>query len=103
MVKAGLYVRILVKPGREQEAEKFLRDARSFVLDEPQTTAWFSFKIEEQSKSGGPTAYGIFDVFPDDSGRQAHLSGGLAKKLMSCDFLHGPLEVHQLNLLANKL
>jgi hypothetical protein len=30
----------------------------------------------------GPLTFGIFDAFPDESGRQAHLSGQVAAELM---------------------
>jgi hypothetical protein len=30
----------------------------------------------------GPSTFGIFDAFPDESGRQAHLSGQVAAELM---------------------
>lgn len=29
----------------------------------------------------GPSSFGIFDAFPDDDGRQAHLSGQVAQAL----------------------
>ena len=41
------------------------------VLEEPATTAWFAIEL-------GPSTYGIFDVFPDDGGRDAHLYGKVA-------------------------
>jgi xanthine/CO dehydrogenase XdhC/CoxF family maturation factor len=31
----------------------------------------------------GPTTFGIFDAFPDEQGRQAHLSGKVAQALMA--------------------
>ncbi len=44
--------------------------------EEPETTAWFAIRM-------GPTTYGIFDVFPSDAGRQAHLQGRVAEALMA--------------------
>lgn len=35
---------------------------------------WFGIKF-------GPSSFGIFDAFPDDDGRQAHLSGAVAQEL----------------------
>jgi hypothetical protein len=35
------------------------------------TTAWFAIQM-------GPALFEIFDVFPDDSGRQAHPNGPIA-------------------------
>lgn len=64
MVKVAL----LVKLGREADVESFLRGGLSIVQEEPATTAWFAIQM-------GPSTFGIFDAFPDESGRQAHLSG----------------------------
>jgi quinol monooxygenase YgiN len=70
-VNVGLFVRLEAKPGKEADVEAFLDEARPIVEGEPGTIAWFGIRL-------GPTAYGIFDVFPDDAARQAHLSGGVA-------------------------
>ena len=40
------------------------------------TTAWFAFKIGQQT-------YGIFDTFKDEEGRNAHVSGEVAKALFA--------------------
>src|SRR5688500_14254436 len=40
----------------------------SLVEHEPGTTAWFALKF-------GPFSFGIFDAFPHDTARQAHLAG----------------------------
>ena len=45
------------------------------VQEEPATTAWFGIRL-------GPSTFGIFDAFPNESGRQEHLSGKLASTLM---------------------
>jgi hypothetical protein len=42
--------------------------------DEPGTIAWFDLRL-------GPSTFVIFDAFPDDAGRQAHLSGKVAAAL----------------------
>lgn len=75
MIKVGLYVKLDAKPGKEDEVEQFLKDGLSIVQEEPDTVAWFAIRL-------GPSAFGIFDVFPDESGRQAHLSGQVAAALM---------------------
>lgn len=63
-------------PGKEAEVEKFLKSGLPTVRDEPATVAWFVFGM-------GPSTFGIFDAFPDDAGRNAHLSGGMAAALKS--------------------
>ncbi len=98
MVKVGLYVRLEVKPGKEKEVESFLNDGLALVNQEPATTAWFALRL-------GPTTYGIFDVFPDESGRQAHLNGKVAAALMAKApdlFVQGP-NIEKVDVLASKL
>ena len=75
MVKVGLYVKLEAKPGKEDEVEQFLKDGLPIVQEEPDTVAWFAIRL-------GPSTYGIFDVFSDESGRQAHLSGQVAAAIM---------------------
>jgi quinol monooxygenase YgiN len=72
----ALLVRLEAKPGKESEVENFLRGGLALVQEEPETTTWFAFRI-------GPSAFGIFDTFPDEAGRQAHLSGRVAAALMA--------------------
>src|ERR1700723_2526118 len=67
MVKTALYVHMEAKPGKEAEVQKFLEDGLALVNQEPATTAWFAMKM-------GGTSFGIFDVFPDEAGRDAHLT-----------------------------
>lgn len=76
MVKAALLVRLEAKPGKEADVEQFLRSGLSIVEGEPATIDWFAIKI-------GPSTFGIFDTFPDEAGRQAHLSGQVAAALMA--------------------
>ena len=66
MVTKALLVRLEALPGKEAELASFLEGARSIVMEEPGTTAWFAIQI-------GPSTFGVFDVFPDDEARDAHL------------------------------
>src|ERR1700746_2578219 len=75
MVNVALFVRLEAKPGKEAEVESFLRGGLPLVEAEPATTTWYGIRL-------GPSTFGIFDTFPDDAGRQAHLSGAVAKALM---------------------
>ena len=96
-VTKGLLVRIEANPGREAEVEKFLNGGLELVLEEPATTAWFAIQL-------GPSSYGIFDVFPDDDGRDAHLNGKVAAALMeNAGELYGQPTVERLDVLASKL
>jgi len=76
MLKTALYVRLEAKPGKEDEVEAFLKAGLPIVMEEPATVAWFGLRL-------GPTTFGIFDAFPDEAGRQAHLSGKVAAALMA--------------------
>jgi quinol monooxygenase YgiN len=98
MVTVGLWVRLQAKPGKESEVEQFLKSGQAIVEEEPETTAWFAIRM-------GPATFGIFDVFPDDAGRQAHLTGRVAAALMAkaSDLLAEPPGIHKIDILAAKL
>ncbi len=53
----------------------------------------------------GPTTFGIFDAFPDDAGRDAHLAGRVAEALMAKapDLLAEPPAIEKVDVLAAKL
>jgi quinol monooxygenase YgiN len=76
MVTVGLLVRLEAKEGQEDEVARFLESGRALVDEEPETTAWFAIRM-------GPSTFGIFDAFADDSGRDAHLNGRVAEALMA--------------------
>lgn len=96
-VTKGLLVRIEAKPGKEADVESFLEGGLSLVDEEPDTIAWFAIRL-------GPSTYGIFDVFPDDSGRDAHLSGKVAEALMeNAGELYPEPQIEKLDVIAAKL
>jgi quinol monooxygenase YgiN len=98
MVTKALWVMLEATPGKEAELQKFLISALPLVNDEPATTAWFAIKI-------GPAQFGIFDAFPDDAGRQAHLAGKVAAALMARapELLASAPSIEQIDVLAAKL
>lgn len=98
MVTTGLLVRLEAQHGREAELEDFLRSAQALVAQEPATSAWFAVRF-------GRLEYGIFDVFPDEAGRQAHLAGAVAAQLMGPgrQLLARDPQIQRLSLLAHKL
>lgn len=98
MVKLALFVRLEAKPGKEKDVENFLESGLPLVQQEPATLAWFGIRL-------GPTTFGIFDAFPDEAGRQAHLSGKVAAALMEkADelFSESP-SIEKVDILAAKL
>ena len=98
MVKVALFVRLEAKPGKEAEVEAFLKSGLPLVEEEPATTAWFGIRL-------GPSTFGIFDAFPDESGRDAHLSGRVAAALMAkaSELLAQPPSIEKADVLASKL
>lgn len=97
-VTVGLLVRLEAKRGKEAEVAEFLRGALSLVRDEAATTVWFALRF-------GPSSFGIFDAFPDDAGRQAHLAGRVAAALRAgaADLLSAPPVIEEVDALAAKL
>ena len=98
MVTVGLLVRLEAKAGKEAEVQSFLNSGLALVEEEPNTTAWFAIRM-------GPATFGIFDAFPDESGRQAHLTGKVAAALMAkaSDLLAQPPVIEKVDVLAAKL
>ena len=98
MVRVALWVRLEAKPGKEAAVEAFLKSGLAMANQEPSTTAWFALKI-------GPSIFGIFDAFPDDAGRNAHLNGPIAAALMAnaADLLSSPPSIEKVDVLAAKL
>jgi quinol monooxygenase YgiN len=98
MVNVALFVRLEAKPGKEKEVEEFLRGGLAVVQQEPATIAWFAIRL-------GSSTFGIFDAFPDDAGRQAHLSGQVAAALMAKapELLSQPPVIEKVDVIASKL
>ncbi|HZI49604.1 MAG TPA: antibiotic biosynthesis monooxygenase [Pyrinomonadaceae bacterium] len=98
MITVGLLVRLEAKPGKETEVENFLKSGLALVEDEPETTVWFAIRM-------GQSTFGIFDAFPSESGRKAHLSGKVAAALMAkaSELLAKPPVIENVDVLAVKL
>ena len=98
MVKYALYVPLEAKPGKEQAVADFLQSALPLVQAESDTVAWFGIRT-------GPSSFAIFDAFPDEEGRDAHLNGKVAAALMAkADELFAqPPRINKLDILASKL
>jgi quinol monooxygenase YgiN len=97
-VTMALYVQLEAKPGKEDEIEEFLASALPLVDQEPATVAWFALRL-------GPTTFGIFDAFPDEAGRQAHLAGRVAEALIgkADDLFSEPPAIQKVGVIAAKL
>lgn len=97
-VTTALWVRLEAKPDKVAEVAAFLNGGLGLVEQEPATTAWFALKLS-------PTTFGIFDAFPDDAGRQAHLSGKVAAalKAKAAELFAQPPSIDKVEVLASKL
>ncbi|MBE9466466.1 putative quinol monooxygenase [Dyadobacter subterraneus] len=97
MIALGLLVRLEAKPGKEQEVADFLKSGLSLVMDEPDTVTWYGIKI-------GKSTFGIFDTFPDEAGRNAHLAGKVAAALMAnaSELLASDPVIEKIEILASK-
>ena len=97
-VSVALSLRLVAKSGKEEEVADFLRNALPAVEAEPATVAWFAVRFDERT-------FGIFDAFPDETGRQAHMTGVVADALRKqwADLLAEPPQVLKCNILAAKL
>lgn len=98
MIQYALQAHLEAKPGKEKEVEEFLKSALPIVQAETGTVAWFAIKI-------APGRYGIFDVFHDEAGRDAHLSGKVAAALKQRggELFSKPPAIDKIEVLAAKL
>jgi len=97
-VRTGLYVRLEAKPGQEEAVASFLKSALPLVQREPATVTWYAIRMD-------PNVFGIYDTFPDDQGREAHLAGQVAAALMqkAPELLASPPAIQKIEILAAKL
>ena len=97
MEKLAILAQLEAKPGKEREVEEFLKSALPLAQAEPGTISWYALKI-------GPSKFAIFDTFADQAGRNAHLSGEIAKALFAraADLFAKPPTVDQPEILAVK-
>ena len=98
MVQVGLLARLEVKPGKEAAVTELLTGALALANAEPATTVWFAVQL-------GQRTFGIFDAFPDEAGRDAHLAGPIAAALMAnaAELLSQPPVIERVSILAAKL
>ena len=68
------------------------------VQEEPATIAWFGIRL-------GPSTFGFFDIFHDEAGRQAHLTGKVAAALMekASELFEQPPTIEKIDIVADKL
>ncbi len=94
----SILANIEAKPAFVADVEALLNSAIDLANQEAGTTTWFAFKLNE-------TRFGVFDTFADESGRQAHLNGEIAKALLdkADEWLSEPPEIMLADVLQAKL
>lgn len=97
MDRLALLALLEAKAGKEKELEDFLKSALPLAQQETGTTSWYALRL-------GPNRFGIFDTFKGEDGRNAHLSGPIAKALMAKaeELLAKPPQIDKVELLAVK-
>ena len=97
MEKLALLARFEARPGKENEVSEFIKGALALAQNEAATIRWYALQL-------GPSTFGVFDTFADESGRQAHLGGPIAQALMAkaSELLAAPPQIEQVSLLAVK-
>jgi quinol monooxygenase YgiN len=95
MEAIGLLVTLEAHPGQEADAEAFLKSAQPLAVNESGTLKWYAIRL-------GPRNFGIFDTFANESGRNTHLSGEIAKALSAraSELFATPPQIEQVEILA---
>ncbi|PYX27508.1 MAG: antibiotic biosynthesis monooxygenase [Acidobacteria bacterium] len=97
MSRLAVWAQLEAKPGKEKEVEDPLKSAQPLAERESGTLSWYAIKM-------GPTTYGIFDAFADESSRNARLNGDIAKGLFAKakDLFSKPPDIAKPEILAVK-
>ena len=98
MLTLSLFVRLEAKPGKEKDVAAFLAQGLELANQETTTPVWFALRL-------GPTTFAIFDAFRDETGRETHLNGPIAKALMAQapSLLSTPPVIERMEVLGAKL
>lgn len=97
MATRALVVRLHAKDGQESTLEHFLIEARSLAEKEANTPVWYAIKFDAKT-------FGIFDAFPNDDARTAHLRGPIATALLgrADELLSSPPTIEFVDIIAAK-
>lgn len=98
MVKVGLVVRLVAKPGKEEQLRAFLAGAEPLAARESFTPAWFALRT-------APSVFYIVDAFATDADRDKHLGGDIARALLAKapELLAEPPAIEKAEVLGAKL
>ena len=81
-VTHGCFVPLISQDGKGDTVGQFLIGGHGIVLGEPDTLQWYGTKYVDSN----PEQFAVFDTFPHEEGRGAHLSGAIPVALKE----HGP-------------
>lgn len=98
MVTAGVLVKLVANPGKEAVVQAFLRDELKLLQVERGTSASFVLQT-------GLATFTIFDVFTDETKRDAHLSGPMEKEIAAKipEYFSAPPVIEKFSVLASNL
>ncbi|SRR5579864_2230021 len=98
MLKLALFVRLEAKVGKENDVARFLEKGLELANQEATTPLWFALRL-------GKSTFAVFDAFADETGRQNHLNGPIAKALMANapELLAAPPVIEKIDVLGAKL
>ncbi len=96
-IAKGLHITLHARRGREAELMDLLAEIRRSVATEPGTLPWFGLRRNRR-------VFEIFESFPDERARRAHLAGEGAKSLLarSRAILKRPARVTRLDVVDLK-
>jgi quinol monooxygenase YgiN len=75
-VTYAFVAKLVAKPGMEDDVRDLLTGALDLANAEAGTIVWFALRTDQST-------FWIVDAFPDDSARQAHITGPIAQALMA--------------------
>lgn len=98
MLKLSLFARLEAKPGKEEDVAAFLKQGLELANRETTTPLWFALRL-------GPRTFAVFDAFRDETGRENHLNGPIAKALMTqaATLLSAPPTIERAEILGAKV
>ena len=97
-ISAALFIRLTARANQIAAVDAFLREDLSAVADEPGTTTWYAIRFGERD-------FAIFDTFPGDEARLAHLAGKVGHALVARtpELLDGAPSIEKAKVLAYKV
>ncbi|BBG03855.1 MULTISPECIES: LLM class flavin-dependent oxidoreductase [Pseudonocardia] len=95
--RVGLVVTLRAKPEKREELADWLREMQAHAQQETGTTTWYAYRVDDDT-------FGIYDTFPGQQDREAHIHGEIVKSLRvrQQELLAEPPKIRQVDLLAVK-